>query len=88
MTPEQMTQKLNRALQIAEVLHKLAVYWEKRPELRLCQIVSNAWQIHPDYKRNPEPEINDIFYFTDSKFLSGLELLSDNESKDKGPTQE
>jgi hypothetical protein len=69
-------------------LTKLEEYWSKRPYLRLAQIVSNAWQIHPDYRRNPEPEISDIFYLTNEKFVEGLKLLEENESKDKGTTQE
>lgn len=69
-------------------LTKLEEYWSKRPYLRLAQIVSNAWQIHPDYRRNPEPDISDIFYLTNEKFVEGLKLLEENESKDQGPTQE
>ena len=68
---------------VDRVLAKLREYWVERPYLRLAQIVSNAWQIHPDYKRNPEPEINDVFYFTNNKFIEGLELLKENESKDQ-----
>ena len=63
-------------------------YWSVRPYLRLGQIVSNAFRVHPDYKRNPEPEIQDIFYMSDKHFLEGLELLSKmcNESKDSKAT--
>jgi hypothetical protein len=68
---------------VDRVLAKLRDYWIERPYLRLAQIVSNAWQIHPDYKRNPEPEINDVFYFTNNKLIEGLELLKENESKDQ-----
>ena len=68
---------------VDRVLARLREYWVERPYLRLAQIVSNAWQIHPDYKRNPEPEINDVFYFTNNKFIEGLELLKENESKDQ-----
>ena len=68
---------------VDRVLANLRDYWVERPYLRLAQIVSNAWQIHPDYKRNPEPEINDVFYFTNNKFIEGLELLKENESKDQ-----
>jgi hypothetical protein len=87
MTPKQVKEQLDRELQIAEVIHNLTDYWEKHPYLRLCQIVTNAWHIHPDYKRNPEPDIQDIFYFTDSKFLDGLRLLDEDEPKYQGPTQ-
>jgi hypothetical protein len=68
---------------VDRVLAKLRDYWIERPYLRLAQIVSNAWQIHPDYKRNPEPEINDVFYFANNKLIEGLELLKENESKDQ-----
>lgn len=64
-------------------LADLREYWLKRPHLRLGQIVSNSWRIHPDYKRNPEPEINDIYYLTDGKFREGLLELIENESKDQ-----
>lgn len=66
----------------------LLTIWQKHPYLRLCQIVSNAWHKHPDYRRNPEPDIQDIYYFTDTKLLEGLELLMQNESKGSRPTQE
>lgn len=69
------------------VLSLLGAYWDKYPQLRLAQIVSNAWHIHPDYKKNPEPDIQDIFYLSDDKFLEGLELLTKDESKDQGSTQ-
>jgi hypothetical protein len=83
-----MDEKFNRAEYIATLLDKLNVYWYNRPELRLAQIVSNAWRIHPDYKRNPEPDINDVYYFTDAKFLESLELLEKNESKGSRVTEE
>ena len=67
-------------------LEKLREYWIKYPYLRLAQIVSNAWHKHPDYRRNPEPDIQDVFYFTDEKFLESLKLL-ENESKDQGSSQ-
>lgn len=67
---------------VDSMLEKLASYWARHPYLRLAQIVSNAWRAHPDYKRNPEPDIQDIFYLTDEKFLEGLAILEKNESKD------
>jgi hypothetical protein len=76
-----------RLVYIAQLLDTLGEYWYKRPELRLAQIVSNAWHIHPDYRKNPEPEIQDVFYFTDSKFLEGLEALVKNESKGSRPAK-
>jgi hypothetical protein len=69
---------------IADVLEKLQTYWRKYPDLRLSQIVSNAWRVHPDYKNSPSPDIiQDIYYLADSKFLEGLEILSKDESKDQ-----
>ena len=80
--------KLERIVHIAKLLDTLSEYWLDRPYMRLSQIVSNAWHIHPDYKKNPEPEIQDVFYFTDEKFLEGLELLIKNESENPRPTKE
>ena len=80
MKPEQPNQ--------LQVIYGLMRYWEDRPHLRLCQIVSNAFRIHPKYRRNPEPEINDIFYMEDHEFLEALELLKQNESQSKRTTQE
>lgn len=65
------------------VVETLQAYWSDRPHLRLGQIVSNAFRVHPSYKKNPEPEIQDIFYMSDKHFLEGLELLKENESKDQ-----
>jgi hypothetical protein len=72
---------------VDDVLQTLKEYWMAHPYLRLAQIVSNAWRVHPDYKRNPEPDINDVFYLEDSKFLEGLKLLQENESEDKRTTE-
>jgi len=71
-----------------QVLQALQTYWETRPELRFGQIVSNAFRVHPSYRRNPEPEIQDVFYMSNTHFLEGLELLSKmcNESKDSKAT--
>ena len=77
-----------RQIYIAKLLDALGEYWYARPYLRLSQIVSNAWQSHPDYKKNPEPDIQDVFYFTDSKFLESLEALAKNESKGSRPTED
>jgi hypothetical protein len=82
MSTKKETEKLAIRLQsIDQTLAALREYWYARPYLRLGQIVSNAWQVHPDYKRNPEPEINDVYYLADSKFEEGLQLLIKNESK-------
>jgi uncharacterized protein YihD (DUF1040 family) len=79
-----------RQLRITEILDSLEIYWRKNPELRLAQIVSNAWHIHPSYKRDPEPDIQDVFYFTDNNFLQSLELLDSrpNESTIQRPSEE
>lgn len=72
-----------------QVLQELQDYWKTRPELRLGQIVSNAFRVHPNYRRNPEPEIQDIFYMSNAHFLEGLKLLSNtgtHESKHTEPT--
>ena len=70
------------------LLYKFMRYWEERPHLRFCQIVSNAFRIHPYYKRNPEPDINDVYYMDDVKLLEGLELLEKNESESSRTTKE
>jgi hypothetical protein len=79
--------KLERDIYIAKLLDTLSEYWYARPHLRLSQIVSNAWHIHPDYRKNPEPDIQDVYYFTDEKFLEGLDALEKNESKGSRPTE-
>ena len=73
---------------IDQTVEELRKYWRARPYSRLAQIVSNAWQMHPDYKRDPEPDIRDIYYFTDAKFLEGLQLLIDNESASTNASKE
>ena len=73
---------------VEAVLNALKSYWSARPYLRLAQIVSNAWCIHPTYKKNPEPGIEDVFYFQDKHFLESLELLAKNESKGTNTTEE
>jgi hypothetical protein len=73
---------------VEQTIAALREYWIARPYLRLGQIVSNAWRISPEYKRNPEPEINDVFYFTDRKFQESLLALIENESKGSRPTQD
>ena len=82
------TMSSNREDNIRELLNKLQTYWTERPYLRLAQIVSNSWYKHPDYKKNPEPDIQDVHYFTDKKFLEGLELLIADESKSTGAIEE
>ena len=73
---------------IDPTLTALQEYWQARPHLRLGQIVVNAWRMHTDYKRNPEPEVSDIFYLTDAKFREGLLNLIGNESKGTSVTEE
>ena len=64
---------------ISATLDALSRYWRARPYLRLCQIVSNAWHTLPEYRRNPEPEINDIYYLGDDRFVEGLDNLQKQE---------
>jgi hypothetical protein len=88
MSIEQEIEKIKlKQAAIDQTLEELQKYWRARPYLRLAQIVSNSWQIHPDYKRDPEPDIQDVYYFADSKFLEGLKLLIENESKSTSATQ-
>ena len=65
-------------------------YWEKNPHLRLGQIVVNAWRVTPAYKNNPEPEISDMFYISDTALLEGIEKLEEmsNESLRKRDSQD
>lgn len=70
-----------------QVVSTLLEYWNSRPYLRLGQIVSNAFRIHPNYKKNPEPEIQDVFYMSDVSFLEGIDRLKNNESKNPGSTE-
>jgi hypothetical protein len=83
------TKLLDRVIEIHHTMNVLSTYWVNNPHLRLGQILSNAWRIHPNYKNNPEPEINDIFYLADAKFLEGLKILEElkntNESKGSRP---
>lgn len=83
------TKLLDRVIEIHHTMNVLSTYWVNNPHLRLGQILSNAWRVHPDYKSNPEPEINDIFYLTDSKLLEGIKILEElqnkNESKGSRP---
>lgn len=57
----------------------LKAYWLERPYLRLGQLVSNAFYVLPEYTKNPEPEIADIFFLPDSRLIEGLEKLIENE---------
>jgi hypothetical protein len=58
-----------------ELLQQLLHYWENNPHLRLGQIVVNAWRVLPQYQKNPEPEISDLFYIENDKLLEGLKQL-------------
>ena len=74
-------------VRVKHTLEGLNTYWLQRPYLRLGQIVSNSWHSLPEYKQNPEPEIQDVFYMSDEKFLTGLQKLEDNERKSKESSQ-
>lgn len=74
--------KIQREKDTERVIHTLGVltaYWLQRPYLRLGQIVSNAWHTLPEYTKNPEPEIADIFYLPDNRLTEGLSKLEDLE---------
>lgn len=74
--------KIQREKDTERVIHTLGVltaYWLQRPHLRLGQIVSNAWHTLPEYTKNPEPEIADIFYLPDNRLTEGLSKLEDLE---------
>jgi hypothetical protein len=77
---------------VKSTLEVLQEYWLQRPYLRLGQIVSNAWRVLPEYSRNPEPEINDIYYLPDNRITDGLSQLKElekleRERQSKGSTQ-
>lgn len=72
---EAQLSRLRALANVDDMLEKLKSYWTSHPYLRLGQIVSNAWRIHPDYRKNPEPDIQDVFYLSDAKFIEGLKLL-------------
>ena len=83
---ESQLARLRELEKVASTIDKLQTYWTRHPYLRLGQIVSNAWRVHPDYRKNPEPDIQDVFYLTDEKFLEGLKILED-ESQDQGSSK-
>lgn len=66
-------------VRVKETLDALSTYWLQRPYLRLGQLVSNAFYILPEYTKNPEPEIADVFFLPDSRLLEGLSKLVENE---------
>lgn len=68
---------------MSEMYKELEKYWKDRPYLRLGQIVVNAFRTLSEYKKNPEPEISDIFYIPDSKLIEGLRNLENLESESK-----
>lgn len=72
-----------------QLLQQLLHYWDDHPYLRLGQLVVNAWRILPEYQKNPEPEISDLFYLENAKLLEGLEKLEEmaREHSHKGHTQ-
>lgn len=72
-----------------ELLQHLLHYWDNNPYLRLGQLVVNAWRILPEYQKNPEPEISDLFYLENEKLLEGLKKLEEmsREHSHKGHTQ-
>jgi hypothetical protein len=74
--------KLQQEKDTERVIHTigfLTSYWLQRPYLRLGQLVSNAWHTLPEYTKNPEPEIADIYYLPDDRLVEGLLKLEDLE---------
>jgi hypothetical protein len=69
-------------------LRALNDYWLQRPFLRLGQLVANAFYVLPEYTKNPEPEIADIFFLPDQRLVEGLSKLIEGEREptSKRPT--
>ena len=52
------------------ILKELSEIWYEMPDLRLCQILSNAAKLE-NWKQK------DLFYLEDDKLLSGLKILKE-----------
>jgi len=59
---------------IVDTLNALGKYWLARPELRLGQIISNAFRAGDNYR-----EEKDLFYSEDKEIIEGLKILVKNE---------
>jgi uncharacterized protein YihD (DUF1040 family) len=54
---------------ISQIINTLKIYWEKHPDQRLGQILSNVNNVTED-------RIDDIFYMEDDQIIKGLDMLS------------
>lgn len=54
---------------IPQIINALKIYWEKYPDQRLGQILSNVNNVTKD-------RIDDIFYMEDNQIIKGLDMLS------------
>ena len=54
---------------IPQIINALKMYWEKHPDQRLGQILSNVNNVTED-------RIDDIFYMEDDQIIKGLDMLS------------
>ena len=60
---------------IPQVLKAIGTFWEKYPDLRLGQIISNAhatWGVRNDKGRLEGWDPNDVFYFEDDDLLKTI----------------
>ena len=53
---------------IPQIINALKMYWEKHPDQRLGQILSNVNNVTED-------RIDDIFYMEDDQIIKGLNML-------------
>ena len=54
---------------IPQIINALKMYWEKHPDQRLGQILSNVNNVTED-------RIDDIFYMEDDQIIKGLDMLT------------
>ena len=67
---------------ITEILKRLQNIWEKNPDMRLAQVISNVFPCTPDTKI-------DMFFFEDEEFISIIEMFySQNRTYRIGGAQE
>jgi hypothetical protein len=74
---------------VRKSLKILEDYWIQHPYLRLGQIIVNAFSRTESYKRNPEPDLDDLFYVSDELLLAVISHAIDlkNESKSSSTTE-
>ena len=54
---------------IPQIINALQRYWEKHPDQRLGQIMSNVNSVS-------EEKVDDVFYMEDDQIIKGLDMLS------------